>query len=182
MGTCAQQNRWVAADPPGECVSRSPDQVGDDPPSETEAAGPPVAEPTRVSAPRAPRPPRRRSGGRRPAVAPPRRDIGATNISPSPTPSTNVVERRGYDRPGLLGINQHEREVNLEPAPHGQRRGDEVAGGVALGVLAGDQIHGDLGVGVAAEFRPDLHRPFGRRAICQSQQCGAEPRHVNAPA
>ena len=34
----------------------------------------------------------------------------------------------------------------------GQHRGGEVAGGVARSVLPGDQVHGDLGVGVAGEL------------------------------
>ena len=58
----------------------------------------------------------------------------------------------GDDRARLVGVGEHQREVALQPAQHGQHRGDEVAGGVAVLVLPGDQVHGDLGVGVAGEL------------------------------
>ena len=57
--------------------------------------------------------------------------------------------------PGFVGVGEHQREVALQPAQHGQHGGDEVAGGVAVPVLPGDQVHGDLGVGVAGELHPD---------------------------
>ena len=43
-------------------------------------------------------------------------------------------------------------EVPLEPSQHSQHRGDEVSGGLAVLVGAGDQMNGDLGVGVAGEL------------------------------
>ena len=79
-----------------------------------------------------------------------------TNISPSPTPNTSGVERRAATIvPGSSALSEHQREVALEPAQHGQHRCDEVAGGVTVSVLAGDQLHGDLAVGVAGELHPD---------------------------
>ena len=70
----------------------------------------------------------------------------------------------GDDRPRLVGVGEHQREVALQPAQHGQHRGDEVAGGVTALVLAGDQVHGDLGVGVAGEFHA---RRFQLAAQCR---------------
>ena len=61
----------------------------------------------------------------------------------------------GDDRPRLVGIKEHQREVPLQPAQHGQHRGDEVAGGVTARVLPGDEVHGDLGVGVTDKCHPD---------------------------
>ena len=51
-------------------------------------------------------------------------------------------------------MGEHQREVALEPAQHREHRRDEVARGRALPVGAGDQVHRDLGVGVAGELHP----------------------------
>ena len=58
----------------------------------------------------------------------------------------------GDDRARLVGVGEHQREVALQPAQHGEHGGREIAGGVAVLVLPGDQVHGDLGVGVAGEL------------------------------
>ena len=58
----------------------------------------------------------------------------------------------GHDRARLVGIGEDQREVTLEAAQHGQHGGDKVASGVTAGVLACDQVHGDLAVGVAGEI------------------------------
>ena len=76
-----------------------------------------------------------------------------TNISPSPTPSYQRGRAPGgHDRARLVGVGENQCEVALEAAQHGQHGGDEVASGVTAPVLAGDQVHGDLAVGVAGEF------------------------------
>ena len=59
-----------------------------------------------------------------------------------------------HDGAGFIGVGEHQREVALQPAQHRQHRGDEITGGVAVPVLVGDQVHGDLGVGVAGELHP----------------------------
>ncbi len=59
---------------------------------------------------------------------------------------------RGDDHAGLVGIGEHQGEVTLEAAQHGQHRGREVARGVAVVVGRGDQVDGHLGVGVAGEL------------------------------
>ena len=58
----------------------------------------------------------------------------------------------GDDGAGLVGVGEHQREVALEPAQHGQHRGGEIARGLAVVILPGDQVDGDLGVGVAGEL------------------------------
>ena len=58
----------------------------------------------------------------------------------------------GDDRARLVGVGEDQGEVALQPAQHGQHRRREVACGVAVVVLPGDQVHGDLGVGVAGEL------------------------------
>ena len=58
----------------------------------------------------------------------------------------------GDDRARLVGVGEDQGEMALKAAQHGQHGGDEVAGGVAVVVLVGDQVHGDLGVGVAGEI------------------------------
>ena len=59
---------------------------------------------------------------------------------------------RRDDGARLVGVGEHQREVALEAAQHGQHRGDEVAGGLAVTVFLGDQVNSDLGVGVAGEL------------------------------
>ena len=56
------------------------------------------------------------------------------------------------DRARLVGVGENQCEVAPEAGQHGQHGGDEVASGVTALVLARDQVHGDLGVGVAPEF------------------------------
>ena len=58
----------------------------------------------------------------------------------------------GDDRARLVGVGEHQREVALQPGQHGEHGGREIARGVAVLVLPGDQVHGDLGVGVAGEL------------------------------
>ena len=58
----------------------------------------------------------------------------------------------GDDRARFVGVGEHQREVALQPGQHGEHGVREIAGGVAVLVLPGDQVHGDLGVGVAGEF------------------------------
>ena len=58
----------------------------------------------------------------------------------------------GHDRPRLVGVGEHQCEMALEAAQDRQHGGSEVAGRVTALVLAGDQVHGDLAVGVADEF------------------------------
>ena len=54
----------------------------------------------------------------------------------------------------LVGVGEHQRELALQPAQHRQHRGGEVPGGVPVPVGPRDQVHGDLGVGVAGELHP----------------------------
>ena len=60
----------------------------------------------------------------------------------------------GHDGARLVGVGEHQREVALQPAQHRQHRGGEVPGGVTAPVLPRDQVHGDLGVGVAGKLHP----------------------------
>ena len=81
-----------------------------------------------------------------------RRDIGADeHLAVADAEYQRSRAPGGHDRPRLVGVGENQREVALEAAQHGQHGGDEVAGGVTAPVLAGDQVHGDLGVGVAGE-------------------------------
>ena len=66
-------------------------------------------------------------------------------------------QRRGPpgrdDRARLVGVGEHQREVALQPRQHGQhrcRRSRRRCRPVV--VLPADQVHGDLGVGVAGEL------------------------------
>src|SRR5262249_14661295 len=56
------------------------------------------------------------------------------------------------DGPRLAGAGEYQCEVALEAAQYSQYGGDEVTGGVTVFVPARDQVHDDLGVGVAGEF------------------------------
>ena len=58
----------------------------------------------------------------------------------------------GHDRARLVGVGEHQREMALQPGQHGEHGLREIACGVAVVVLPGDQVHGDLGVGVAGEL------------------------------
>ena len=82
-----------------------------------------------------------------------RRDIGADeHLAVADAEHQRGRAPGGHDRARLVGIGENQGEVTLQPAQHGQHGGDEVAGGVTARVLAGDQVHGDLAVGVAEEF------------------------------
>ena len=58
----------------------------------------------------------------------------------------------GHDGARLVGVGEHQREMALQPAQHGQHRGGEITGGLANAIGPGDQVHGHLGVGVAGEL------------------------------
>ena len=58
----------------------------------------------------------------------------------------------GDDRARLVGVGEHQREVALQPRQHGEHGLREIACGRAVVVLPGDQVDGDLGVGVAGEL------------------------------
>ncbi len=58
----------------------------------------------------------------------------------------------GDDGAGLVGVGEHQGEVALQPAQHGQHGAGEVAGCFAVTIGLGHQVHCDLGVGVAGEF------------------------------
>ena len=58
----------------------------------------------------------------------------------------------GDDRARFVGVGEHQREVALQPGQHGEDGLREIACGVAVVVLPGDEVHGDLGVGVAGEL------------------------------
>ena len=58
----------------------------------------------------------------------------------------------GDDHAWIVGVGEDQGEMALQPAQHGEHRGREVSGGVAVVVLPGDQVNGDLGVGVAGEL------------------------------
>ena len=59
---------------------------------------------------------------------------------------------RRDDGAGVVGVGEHHGEVTLEAAQDGQRRCDEIPLGRAVVVFAGEEMHGDLGVGVAGEL------------------------------
>ena len=59
---------------------------------------------------------------------------------------------RRDDGAGLVGVGEHQGEVALQPAQHGQHRGGEVTGRLAVVIRLGHQVHRDLGVGVAGEL------------------------------
>ena len=59
---------------------------------------------------------------------------------------------RGDDRARLVRVGEHQREVALQPRQHRHHGADEVARGRAVVVLPGDEVDGDLGVGVAGEL------------------------------
>lgn len=82
-----------------------------------------------------------------------RRDVGADEhlAVADPEHQRRRTARRD-DRPRIVGAGEHQREVAFEPLQHREHRGGEIARSVALGVLAGHQVHGDLGVGVAGEL------------------------------
>ncbi len=78
-----------------------------------------------------------------------------TNISPSPTPSTSGVERRAATIvPGSSAL----ANTNVKwPSSRGSTANTEATKSPAVSpccVLPGDQVHGDLGVGVAGELHP----------------------------
>ena len=58
----------------------------------------------------------------------------------------------GDDGVGLVGVGEHQGEVALQPAQHGQHGRREIAGVLAALVLPGDEVDRDLGVGVAGEL------------------------------
>ena len=58
----------------------------------------------------------------------------------------------GDDGAGLVGIGEHQGEVALQPAQHGQHGAGEVAGRFTVVIRLGHQVHGDLGVGVAGKL------------------------------
>ncbi len=58
----------------------------------------------------------------------------------------------GDDHSRLVRVGEHQREMALQPAQHREHGGREVACGVAVSVLLGDQVNSDLGVGVAGEL------------------------------
>ena len=58
----------------------------------------------------------------------------------------------GDDRARLVRVGEHQREVALQPRQHRHHGADEVARGRAVVVLPGDEVDGDLGVGVAGEL------------------------------
>ena len=60
----------------------------------------------------------------------------------------------GDDHARLVGVGEDKREMALEPAQHREHGGREVACGVAVVVLPGDQMNSDLGIGVAGELHP----------------------------
>ena len=60
----------------------------------------------------------------------------------------------GHDHAGLVGVGEHQREVALQPAQHRQHRRHEIPRSRPVPVRLRDQVHGDLGVGVAGELHP----------------------------
>ena len=58
----------------------------------------------------------------------------------------------GDDRARVVGVGEDQGEVALQPAKHGQHGGGKVPCGLAVAVLTGDQVDGDLGVGVTGEL------------------------------
>ena len=74
----------------------------------------------------------------------------------------------GHDRARLVGVGEHQREMALQPGQHGEDGLREIACGVAVVVLPGDQVHGDLGVGVAGELH--TRRPPARGAARRSSR------------
>ncbi len=84
-----------------------------------------------------------------------RRDIGPDeHLAVTDAEHQRSRPARGDDRARVVGVGEDQREVALEPAQHGQHRGREVACGLAVAVLPGDQMHCDLGVGIAGELHP----------------------------
>ena len=84
-----------------------------------------------------------------------RRDIGAhEHLAVADTQHQRRRSPGGDDGAGIIDIEEHQREVTLEAAQHRQHRSDEVTGGRAMSIGPGDQMHGDLGVGVARKIHP----------------------------
>lgn len=82
-----------------------------------------------------------------------RRDVGADEHLPvADAEHQRRRAARRDDRARFVGVGEDQREVPLQPTQHGQHRGREIARGVAVAVLAPDQVDGDLGVGVAGEL------------------------------
>ena len=81
------------------------------------------------------------------------RHIGADeHLAVADTEHQRCRAAGGDDRARFVGVGEHQREVTLQPGQHGEHRPREIACGVAAVVLPGDQVHGDLGVGVAGEL------------------------------
>ena len=59
---------------------------------------------------------------------------------------------RRDDGARFVGVGEHQREVALEAAQHGQHRSGEIACRFAVVVFAGDQVDGHFGVGVAGKL------------------------------
>ena len=59
---------------------------------------------------------------------------------------------RGHDGVGIVGAGEHQCEMAFQPRQDGHHRADEVSCGGSVVVLPRDQVHGDLGVGVAGEL------------------------------
>ena len=82
-----------------------------------------------------------------------RRDVGADeHLAVADTDHQRRGPAGGDDRARIVGVGEHQREVALQPGQHGEHGPREIACGVAVAVRAGDQVHGDLGVGVAGEL------------------------------
>ena len=67
----------------------------------------------------------------------------------------------------VVGVGEHQSEVALEAAQHSKYRGGEIACRLAVVIIAGDEVDGDFGVGVAGEldaggfeFVPQRHVVF----------------------
>ena len=82
-----------------------------------------------------------------------RRDIGTQEHFTVADPDDQWRRApRSHDGAGIVGMGEDQCEMAFESAHDRQRGADEIPGGGTLAIGAGHQMHGDLGVGVAAEL------------------------------
>ena len=80
-------------------------------------------------------------------------DVGADeHLAVADTEHQRRGPTGGHDGARVVGVGEDQREMALQPRQHGEHGCDEIACGIAVVVLAGDEVHGDLGVGVAGEL------------------------------
>lgn len=99
-------------------------------------------------------------------VADERGDIGADEHLALADPDHQGGRATGRDdRARIVGVGEDQSEVALEAAQHGEHGRGEVAGRRAKVILTGNQVDGDLGVGVAGKLHAGLLQLQAQRRV-----------------